>query len=440
MNDLILAALTPIDIARFLVGQPEAIVDFAQAPAALVVGALFVLSAGLAREYDGEDLRAEPQHLLIPFLASLATSLLLFNGIYFILRAQGGLVTGYWSLYTRFLAVYWMTAPLAWLYAIPVERWFSAAGAVKANLWLLAVVSAWRVILMMQIVMVLFTAPFEDAVSLVGAFAVTVTAVTAWVLPMPIISVMGGIRLSEKDSLVQNVMFWIRGLSLLATPALWLIAVLCIWRPFQRWQESMVTSSADGIHLSLWAVAAASIGVWFWLARGPQREQRLRHQVESSFRSGHIDQALQIMSSHEQSEFPPHWQPPPQHAYRLLQPRMIDVLDEIDRRGAARWVIDIYHRKLGYEFDNLLNFVMIGPERYSGNLTLEDVVRLIAMFEEVPAARKAVAESFDPYMGLFEVTRQNFDRTSNNSDEAEHRFAMYRRLLAILQHDCPSGA
>src|SRR5689334_7658685 len=109
MNDLTLAALTPFDIARFLVGQREAIVDVAQAPGALAVGAVFVLSAGLAREYDGEDLRAEPQHLLIPFFASLATSLLLFTGVYFTLRAQGGLVTGYWSLYLQFLAVYWMT-------------------------------------------------------------------------------------------------------------------------------------------------------------------------------------------------------------------------------------------------------------------------------------------------------------------------------------------
>jgi len=437
MTDWPRTTITPLDVVWFLTGHRDAIVNIAQTPAALAVGAVFVLSAGLAREYDGEDLRAEPQHLLIPFFASLVTSILLFTGIYFALRLHGGLVTGYCSLYARFLAAYWMTAPLAWLYALPVERWFSAAVAVKANLWLLAVVSAWRVILMIRIVMVMFGAPFEDAFSLVGAFAATVTAVAAWTMPTPIINVMGGVRFSEKEELISRVMSWVRGLSTLAAPALWAIAALCIESPLKHWSELTIARTGAGIHLSLWAVAAASVGVWFWLARGPQREQRLRRLVESAFRSGDIDRALEIMSSHKQTEFPPHWDPPPRHAYRLFEPRMIDVVDAIGRGGAARWVTDIYDRKLGYEFDRVLNFVLSGPDRYLGRASLDEVERLIAILEQVPTARKAAVESYIPDIWLFDLNRQDFDRTSVDANETERRFGMYQRLLAILREYHP---
>jgi hypothetical protein len=43
-----------------------------------------------------------------------------------------------------------MTSPLAWLYAIPVERFMPIEAAVQANAWFLAVVAAWRVALLIR--------------------------------------------------------------------------------------------------------------------------------------------------------------------------------------------------------------------------------------------------------------------------------------------------
>ncbi len=61
-------------ILRFLSGRRDAIERIAACPRAVFVGLLFVLSAGLAREYDAEDLLAEPHHVFVPLAASLATS------------------------------------------------------------------------------------------------------------------------------------------------------------------------------------------------------------------------------------------------------------------------------------------------------------------------------------------------------------------------------
>ena len=51
-----------------------------------------------------------------------------------------------------------MTAPLAWIYAIPVERFLGAYEATQANLWMLGIVSVWRIVLMIRVVSVLFGA------------------------------------------------------------------------------------------------------------------------------------------------------------------------------------------------------------------------------------------------------------------------------------------
>jgi hypothetical protein len=65
-------------VLRYLVGNRQAIRDLASSRWTLLVGFLFVLSAGFARDYDGKDLLQEPWHLLLPLVASLASSFLLF--------------------------------------------------------------------------------------------------------------------------------------------------------------------------------------------------------------------------------------------------------------------------------------------------------------------------------------------------------------------------
>lgn len=49
--------------------------------------------------------------------------------------------------YLQVVAAVGLTAPLAWLYAIPVEKWLDVDGALRVNLWFLLIVAAWRVLL-----------------------------------------------------------------------------------------------------------------------------------------------------------------------------------------------------------------------------------------------------------------------------------------------------
>lgn len=58
----------------YLIGNRQAILAIAANRSALLIGFLFVLSAGLAREYDNHDLVHEPWHVLLPLVASAPAS------------------------------------------------------------------------------------------------------------------------------------------------------------------------------------------------------------------------------------------------------------------------------------------------------------------------------------------------------------------------------
>lgn len=162
--------MTTTTLLLYLIGDRDAILHIASDRWSLAIGFLFVLSAGFARNYARKDLRREPWHLLMPFAASVVSSFWLFAFIYFlafqdIFSTQGKIervipnapllplpaIKSFVSRYLSFLGLYWMTAPLALIYAIPVEKWCSRIGAVKARLCMLSLVATWRVVLMIAV-------------------------------------------------------------------------------------------------------------------------------------------------------------------------------------------------------------------------------------------------------------------------------------------------
>jgi hypothetical protein len=193
---------------RFLAGDRDAILRIAQDRAAIWVGLLFVLSAGFAREYDGEDLLREPYHLLIPVAASVVLSFVLFMPFWSrIERTQRPPLA---SAYRQFLTLFWMIAPMAWLYAIPYERLLDAPGSVRANMWTLAIVSVWRVTLISRVIGVLTGRSFLNVLTVVLAIADVAVQIAITFVPVPIFQVMSGVRLTESDALFQSATLMLR--------------------------------------------------------------------------------------------------------------------------------------------------------------------------------------------------------------------------------------
>jgi len=363
-------------IVAYLFGSRAAIREIAACRNAVWLGFLFVLSAGFAREYDGEDLLHEPWHLGIPLVASLGTSFLL----YCLLPTRGNAELApefsFWRGYRSFLSLYWMTAPLAWLYAIPVERLLSAGEATRANLWLLGIVAAWRVILMIRVVSVLFNVKFRHALFPVMLFADTVALVLLFLTPLPVVSIMGGIRLTESEQLIQATVFRVGFTGVLTWPV-WLIGMVAVRSSATGpWIPGFGASYDRRIALSAWGLAVCALVVWIPILPVTQTEQQLRWRVESDLRAGRIDSALDTMSSHSRSDFPAHWEPPPRVGYGEKKPSLVSVLTVVYFREPD-WVRAAYFEKLN-QHEGGWAWLWLSADD-------EDVDRLLDFLERLPS-------------------------------------------------------
>jgi hypothetical protein len=401
--------VTPLTILRFLFGSRDAIERIAACRQAPWIGLLLVFSAALAREYDGQDLLHEPWHLFLPLIASLATSFVL----YLLLRVVGWFRAAgwkpFWSGYWSFLGLYWMTAPLAWLYAIPVERFLSAADATRANLWLLAIVSLWRVLVITRVASVLWSVAFGAALQPVMLFADTVAIVLVILTPRPILSVMGGIRVSEAELVIDNASTAVLLLGILSWPV-WLLGTAAVMvirgspkyafptskgevlargtvLTDNRWRLNL-SGSGSPVSRSTWIVTAAAVFAllpMMFVAQGPQV---LRRSAERGLRGGQIDDELRLMSAHERSDFPPLWDPPPRIAYRDSRPQILKVMKRMNAVECAPWVREVYIDK----FSNYLNYTITWSTFESHS---QEVVEYVAVLEQLPERDLVIDENLE---------------------------------------------
>lgn len=337
----------------YLLGSRRAILQIAADRRAVGIGFLFVLSAGLARDYDGEDLIHEPWHLLAPFGASLTTSFLLYALVFGMARAKKAPLPSFGSGYRVFLGLFWMTAPLAWLYAIPYERFLPPASATAANLWTLGIVALWRVLLMARVVSVLMDYYFWSALLIVLALADSELLVVMRFLPFPLIEVMGGIRYSEPEIFVRGVTQQLFGWSCCSLPV-WLLAgaVGVVAQKGLAWRGPLLAGADPAqSRLGIYTLAWISIAIWFFIMPFTQPEQLLRWSVERDFKKGRIAEALAKMSSHAPTDFPPHWIPPPKWGagdVRSYPDPLFAFLEAMIQDPPATWVQAIYLEKFKY--------------------------------------------------------------------------------------------
>ena len=332
----------------YLIGHRRAILDVATSPWSMLIGALFVLSAGLAREYDGEYLLREPWHALRPLGASLASGTLLFIIVHgaAVIRGDSAGAHGRPPLlraYRSWMGLFWMTAPMAWLYAIPYERWMTPETAIEWNLLTLALVALWRVVLMARVVTVVYGVNPASAFFLVMLFADAVVIAVIGVVPVPVIDVMGGVRGPAREELLGAIALLVMIVAVFSSP-IWIIGALISLVGFRpMWPVAAYQAPVRSRGLLVCAVvsivAFAPLLIW------AQPEQALRFRVERLLLSGRVAEGLEAMSSHTQADFPPGYNPPPRLGYRETRPPMDEVRAAMREVWPADWVAQAYLHK-----------------------------------------------------------------------------------------------
>lgn len=368
----------------FIFGHRPSIEAVYNSPKAVWIGLLFVISAGFAREYDGEDLLHEPWHVLLPLGASLVTSFLLFALLDLSFRrktSEGAEPPSYFSRYRQFLGLYWLTAPLAWLYAIPVEQFLTPAGAVGVNLSLLGIVSLWRVLLITRAASIIYRRSFIAALFVVMLFADTVAMVIFWFTPLPILSVMGGIRLTESEQIILGTGIWVRLLGTVTWPV-WLIGASIVgFHGQSRYEAPAPRERGQLISLPLWVLAISSILIWAIVLPYSQPQQIHRRHAERLLYADKAPEAIEYMSALRRVDFPGHWDPPPRIGYQELVPPLDLLLIVVESPLAAEWVRDLYHEKVKLQ-------LMASPDTWAGraielrNLSENRLARYVKALEK----------------------------------------------------------
>ncbi len=379
----------------YLIGNRRAILEIAANRRSLWIGLLFVFSAAFAREYDGQDLLAEPWHLFIPVVASFGAASLLFlvvcGGLFFYDEGR----PPFFAAFRSFLALFWMTAPLAWLYAVPYERFLSAGDATAANLLSLAFVAAWRVALMVRVTSVLTARGIVSSMFLVMAFGDALALVAVFFIPQPIAAIMGGVHFTESESIIQGTTLVVACIGIVSAPIWGVGALIALFMRRPVWQLSLAPSDKTGISRGMWILAVSSLLIWLPILPWTQREQQLRFQVESTMSGGRIAEALDIMSAHTQSDFPPLWDPPPRFvrigsATQRPSSEILDVMDQLQTRDYPEWVKDLYVRKF-------LRYIEYKLEEWKHFFSKpgDDLARIVHLLQRIPQRGAIIQEHVD---------------------------------------------
>lgn len=137
-----------------------------------------------------------------------------------------GLRPARWSLRHLFTFVT-LTALPGLLYAIPVERWLSPETARTTNLWFLAVVATWRVLMYARYLRVYAGLPLGALlVQLFLPLTLIVSALAALNLERAVFDIMGGVRETTAADAAYEVVVTLTMLSVVLFPILFLFYVV----------------------------------------------------------------------------------------------------------------------------------------------------------------------------------------------------------------------
>lgn len=413
---------TPMSLAAFLLGNAKAIRSALQCRELFWIALLLTISAGFAREYDGEYLVAEPWYLVVPFVVSMTMGSVLFLVLLAVSARSLPKGIPIVRLWLAFLTGYLLLSPSAWLYAIPYERWYDEIGATHCNLNTLSAVSVWRVLLIARVAGVLFNRSMIATMFPVLLFAASATVI-GLASQMPLPEIMGGVRLSDVERLIQSYSGNWFGVAFYSWP-FWFIGSIFVALSSeaverQDWSSAVRTKPSRGLCF----LAAATLLIWVPLLPTPQREQRNRYEVERLFKRGEIDTALRLLSDRPQSDFPPLWRPPPLGYDNRYKASLVEVLGHFTADLPSPRVRRSYFEKLNLRLSNYggVRFMM-EPQDW---ITLSTMLRRIP---EGPDIAKAADKS-----GLI-MTLENL------RDESSRRAVQEILDLATVSESQPTNS
>ena len=307
-------------LIKYLLGSEEAIRAVAAGRNVWPLGPLLVLLTAFPRNYDQTWIGETPLLWLFgPLIFSTVSGLFLFytlHGLFLRWRRDPDLPrSSLTHQAASFMGLFWLTAPIAWLYALPVERFLDPLAATRANLALLGVVALWRVLLMARVIQVIQGASFiAGLVWVLVPSCVEVMVISLMGFLQHIGSMMGGLRNSPEEDLLIWAFKGVFNTALLGVPAFLVIGVFLIQRSSHSLRPFPKTSSVR----VPWGFLGLATAVWLGLSIPAQIQVRRNAVVEDLMATNSPRAVLDYLAAHTPGDFAPSRPLPPKAFERTV--------------------------------------------------------------------------------------------------------------------------
>ena len=366
------------DPLLILTGNRGSIMRLADSPHTLLLGAILIITAGLARNYDHLYLLKEWQWLYGLYIASVLSSLIIFFvGCRKHIRQQSKYP------YLTFLSLYWITAPCAWLYAIPIESFTDIVTATKWNIAFLAIVSIWRVLLVARYLSVMSGEKFGHSFIRITWTAATIMCVASFFKGIELVGIMGGVELSDHEEILKSAAnfttvfcFFVATIGLITHLILRTNDEGTHLKPLP-WKSIQTTTAPKQLYLitsvlvilSIVSVSLSSI----------QKQTKNNHTLTTLLRADEETKAIEFVSNLTREDFLEHHEVPPGRAsYRFAFSRSNYSLLSHTNAETPEWIIQKWleyaksnryltftEREVNKELDAYFSKEALNPQDYS---------------------------------------------------------------------------
>ena len=302
------------------------------------------------------------------------------------------------------------------MYAIPIEIMTDEINALRFNLTLLSIVSIWRVLLFSRVVSILFRVPYLAALTciLVPCMAVAFVALISRVLS--VVTVMGGLRLTQTQQMVVDFQSAIVGTIFYAFIPTLIVAIMFIIACRRRERLSKLALAGD-VHLirsvnivPAVVCCALLIGICYFQPRLFRAES-----VNRLLLKDRCAEAIQLMQAQGPDRFPAVWDPPPNFPHGTSdQPAIQSLLNTLVSEKPPAWIQErllvqadeILFRQIGWTQGTAeagyMKHVLVfeGPEKLSTILANLDLLASLLPIDSTD--RKHVSE----LIGIVEEAKQ----------------------------------
>lgn len=317
------------DLLLFLFGHRASIERIASSRWAWLIGLILVATAGIARNYDHLYLLEQREWFFGPLVMSLVSTILIYACLGIGLGlSRSGKPLG--PQFRSFLTMFWLTAPCAWVYAIPVENYTDILTSTKWNLAFLGIVSVWRVFIMSRAVAVLTGARATRVLVLIlwpASFEMILGSVTK---RFSLIQIMSGVRLPPHHIWLQQATEF----TLFGSMALFFI--LCFMaiatgggseeiqepdgQPRPSFTIGSLSRPIQKSSLWLWPVSLAILGLWGVIAMKTQPIVARNFQLEKLIKAEEWKSAVAYAVQFKETDFSKiHYLPPGPYPRQGLQ-------------------------------------------------------------------------------------------------------------------------